>query len=239
MTVVLSVRGLHVSYGAIPAIRDVNLDLLAGELRVILGANGAGKSTILKTILGLMKPVKGEIFIKGADATGLSPQKIHALGVSWVPEARQLWGNLSVYDNLLLGGFSATDKHARETRIESMLDRFPRLRERRNQLASSLSGGEQQMVAVSRALISNPQILLMDEPSLGLAPLVVKQIFDLIKEVNSEGVSVLLVEQNAKQALKVARWGYLLETGQIVADGSADDLMKSPKVQEVFLGGST
>lgn len=239
MTAVLAVRDLHVSYGAVPAVRKVTVDLHAGELRVILGANGAGKSTILKTILGLIKPVKGEVFINGTNATGLSPQKIHGLGVSWVPEARQLWGNLSVYDNLLLGGFSVTDKRAREVRIQSMFDRFPRLRERRNQLASSLSGGEQQMVAVSRALISDPRILLMDEPSLGLAPLVVKQIFDLIKEVNAAGVSVLLVEQNAKQALKVARWGYLLETGEIVADGSAEDLMKSPKVQEVFLGGST
>ena len=239
MTAVLAVRDLHVSYGAVPAVRQVTFELHAGELRVILGANGAGKSTILKTILGLIKPVKGDIFINGTKATGLSPQAIHALGVSWVPEARQLWGNLSVYDNLLLGGFSTKDKRAREARIQSMFDRFPRLRERRNQLASSLSGGEQQMVAVSRALISDPRILLMDEPSLGLAPLVVKQIFDLIREVNAAGVSVLLVEQNAKQALKVARWGYLLETGQIVADGSADDLMKSPKVQEVFLGGST
>ena len=239
MTAVLAVRDLHVSYGAVPAVRKVTVDLHAGELRVILGANGAGKSTILKTILGLIKPVKGEVFINGTNATGLSPQKIHGLGVSWVPEARQLWGNLSVYDNLLLGGFSVTDKRAREVRIQSMFDRVPRLRERRNQLASSLSGGEQQMVAVSRALISDPRILLMDEPSLGLAPLVVKQIFDLIKEVNAAGVSVLLVEQNAKQALKVARWGYLLETGEIVADGSAEDLMKSPKVQEVFLGGST
>ncbi len=239
MTAVLAVRDLHVSYGAVPAVRNVTVDLHAGELRVILGANGAGKSTILKTVLGLIKPVKGEVFINGTNATGLSPQKIHGLGVSWVPEARQLWGNLSVYDNLLLGGFSVTDKRAREVRIQSMFDRFPRLRERRNQLASSLSGGEQQMVAVSRALISNPRILLMDEPSLGLAPLVVKQIFDLIKEVNAAGVSVLLVEQNAKQALKVAHWGYLLETGEIVADGSAEDLMKSPKVQEVFLGGST
>jgi branched-chain amino acid transport system ATP-binding protein len=239
MSAVLSIRGLNVSYGAVPAVRDVNLDLYAGELRVILGANGAGKSTILKTILGLMTADSGEISICGSSTARLTPQDIHALGVSWVPEARQLWGNLSVYDNLLLGGFGVADKKLRQQRIEAMLEKFPRLRERRSQLASSLSGGEQQMVAVSRALISSPRILLMDEPSLGLAPLVVKQIFDLIKEVNSQGVSVLLVEQNARQALRVATWGYLLETGQIVANGSADDLSKSEKVQEVFLGGST
>jgi branched-chain amino acid transport system ATP-binding protein len=239
MSAVLSIRGLHVSYGAVPAVRDVNLDLHAGELRVILGANGAGKSTILKTILGLMAADSGEISICGSNAARLTPQDIHALGVSWVPEARQLWGNLSVYDNLLLGGFGVSVKRLRQQRIEAMLEKFPRLRERQSQLASSLSGGEQQMVAVSRALISSPKILLMDEPSLGLAPLVVKQIFDLIKEVNSQGVSVLLVEQNARQALKVASWGYLLETGQIVAEGSAEELSKSEKVQEVFLGGST
>ncbi len=239
MSALLSIRGLQVSYGAVPAVRDVSLDLYAGELRVILGANGAGKSTILKTILGLMVPNAGEITICGSSAVRLTPQEIHALGVSWVPEARQLWGNLSVYDNLVLGGFGVSDKRQRQRRIDAMFEKFPRLRERRGQLASSLSGGEQQMVAVSRALISSPKILLMDEPSLGLAPLVVKQIFELIREVNAQGVSVLLVEQNARQALKVAKWGYLLETGQIVAEGSAEDLSRSEKVQEVFLGGST
>ena len=238
MTAVLNIRGLDVSYGVVPAVRGVDLELYTGELRVILGANGAGKTTILKSILGLQKSDAGEISLAGKSIRGMSPQSIFAMGISWVPEARQLWGNLSVYDNLLLGGFLLADKRELQTRIEGMLDRFPQIKERRNQLASSLSGGEQQMVAVARALISKPRLLLMDEPSLGLAPLIVQQIFELVKEINASGVSVLLVEQNARQALKVASWGYLLEIGKVVVAGSPSELESSKVVQEVFLGGN-
>lgn len=238
MSLVLSIKGLEVSYGALPAVRGVDLELHKGELRVILGANGAGKTTILKALLGLQRAKAGSVTLGSRPILGLAPQKIHKAGISWVPEARQLWGHLSVYDNLLLGGFAATDKAERRRRIDEMLERFPILKERRGQMAASLSGGEQSMVAVARALISRPRVLLMDEPSLGLAPLVVRQIFDLIEEVNAAGVSVLLVEQNARQALQVAQWGYLLESGRIVTEGSAVDLSQSRVVQDVFLGES-
>lgn len=238
MSTVLSVTGLEVSYGALPAVRGVDLELQKGDLRVILGANGAGKTTILKALLGLQKARAGSIILDGQQILGATPQAIHKLGIAWVPEARQLWGQLSVYDNLLLGGFSVPDKVQRRKQIDAMLEKFPRLKERSTQLATSLSGGEQTMVAVARALISSPRILLMDEPSLGLAPLVVKQIFELVQEVNAAGVSVLLVEQNARQALRVAKWGYLLENGRLVSEGSAAELSQSSVVQDVFLGGS-
>ncbi|HEY0920802.1 ABC transporter ATP-binding protein [Devosia sp.] len=238
MTAVLSIRDLQVSYGAVPAVRGVDLELHKGELRVILGANGAGKTTILKALLGLQKATSGSVQFDGRPILGMTPQQINKLGISWVPEGRQLWSNLSVYDNLLLGGFGVADKAVRRREIERMLERFPLLRQRSRQLAGSLSGGEQSLVAVARALISQPRVLLMDEPSLGLAPLMVKQIFDLVQEVNAAGVSILLVEQNARQALQVADWGYLLENGAIVTQGSAADLSQSSTVQDVFLGGS-
>jgi branched-chain amino acid transport system ATP-binding protein len=238
MTALLQVKGLAVSYGAVPAVDGVSLQILPGELRVILGANGAGKTTIIKTLFGLLRPRAGEICFNGEiDLLRLKPHQIHMLGVAWVPEGRQLWNTLTVMDNLRLGGFAVEDKSLVERRIDAMFERFPRLRERHDQVAGSLSGGEQQMVAIARALVSAPRLLLMDEPSLGLAPKMVEDVFSLVREINSMGIAILMVEQNARQALKVAHWAYLLETGRIVESGLAAEIGSKENVQAVFLGG--
>ena len=235
---VLTLDRVSAFYGNLCAVRDVSLEIAPGELRVILGANGAGKTTVLKAILGLLRPRAGEIrFGDGIDLLRLKPHEIHGLGIAWVPEGRQLWNTLTVLDNLKLGGFGNRDKAAVERRIDEMLQRFPRLGERRHQIAGSLSGGEQQMVAIARALISAPDLLLMDEPSLGLAPLVVRDVFRLVREINDMGISILMVEQNANQALKVAHWVYLLETGSIVESGPAATIGAKESVKDVFLGG--
>jgi len=237
-TPLLSIKDLAVSYGAVPAVNGVSLEINRGELRVILGANGAGKTTIIKAILGLQKARQGSITFNGdIDLLKLKPHQIHQLGIAWVPEARQLWNTLSVLDNLKLGGWCVDDKSLVDQRIQEMFDRFPRLAERRDQVSGSLSGGEQQMVAIARALISAPKLILMDEPSLGLAPLVVRDVFTLAREINKTGISVLMVEQNARAALKVANWAYLLETGQIIESGLAAEIAGKESVKEVFLGG--
>ena len=234
----LTLRDLAISYGSVPAVRKVSLEIAPGELRVILGANGAGKTTVLKAILGLLRPHAGDIrFGEDIDLLRLKPHQIHGLGIAWVPEGRQLWNTLTVLDNLKLGGFGDRDKTAVDKRIGEMLERFPRLGERRHQIAGSLSGGEQQMVAIARALVAAPQLLLMDEPSLGLAPLVVRDVFRLVREINDMGISILMVEQNANQALKVANWVYLLETGSIVESGTAATIGAKESVKDVFLGG--
>lgn len=238
MRELLSVTDLSVSYGSVPAVDGVSLAIEPGELRVILGANGAGKTTIIKTLFGLLRPRAGRIVYDGnTDMLRLKPHQIHRLGIAWVPEGRQLWNTLTVMDNLRLGGFGAADKVAVERRIGEMFERFPRLGERQNQVAGSLSGGEQQMVAIARALISAPRLLLMDEPSLGLAPLLVRDVFALVREINSMGIAILMVEQNARQALKVAHWAYLLENGRIVESGPADEIGGKENVKAVFLGG--
>jgi branched-chain amino acid transport system ATP-binding protein len=238
MTELLRVTDLSVSYGSVPAVEGVSLVVEPGELRVILGANGAGKTTIIKTLFGLLRPRAGRVQFAGTvDLLRLKPHQIHRLGMAWVPEGRQLWNTLTVMDNLRMGGFGQEDKTIVERRIGEMFERFPRLRERQNQIAGLLSGGEQQMVAIARALISSPKLLLMDEPSLGLAPLVVRDVFNLVREINSMGISILMVEQNARQALKVAHWAYLLETGRIVESGPAREIASKESVQAVFLGG--
>lgn len=238
MRELLSVTDLSVSYGSVPAVDGVSLAIEPGELRVILGANGAGKTTIIKTLFGLLRPRAGRIVYDGdTDMLRLKPHQIHRLGIAWVPEGRQLWNTLTVMDNLRLGGFGVADKVAVERRIDEMFERFPRLRERQGQVAGSLSGGEQQMVAIARALISAPRLLLMDEPSLGLAPLLVRDVFALVREINSMGIAILMVEQNARQALKVAHWAYLLENGRIVESGPADEIGGKENVKAVFLGG--
>jgi branched-chain amino acid transport system ATP-binding protein len=222
----------------VPAVDGVSLTIEPGELRVILGANGAGKTTIIKTLLGLLRPRSGQIRLDGqTDLLRLRPHEIHRLGIAWVPEGRQLWNTLKVVDNLRLGGFAEADKALVDRRMAAMFERFPRLRERQDQIAGSLSGGEQQMVAIARALISAPRLLLMDEPSLGLAPKVVRDVFGLVREINKMGIAILMVEQNARQALRVAHWAYLLETGQIVESGPADEIGRKESVQAVFLGG--
>ena len=238
MNELLKVTGLAVSYGSVPAVDGVSLTIEPGELRVILGANGAGKTTIIKTLLGLLRPRSGQIRLDGqTDLLRLRPHEIHRLGIAWVPEGRQLWNTLKVVDNLRLGGFAEADKALVDRRMAAMFERFPRLRERQDQIAGSLSGGEQQMVAIARALISAPRLLLMDEPSLGLAPKVVRDVFGLVREINKMGIAILMVEQNARQALRVAHWAYLLETGQIVESGPADEIGRKESVQAVFLGG--
>jgi branched-chain amino acid transport system ATP-binding protein len=234
----LSIKDLAVSYGAVPAVNGVSLEINTGEVRVILGANGAGKTTIIKAILGLQKVRQGSITFNGdVDLLKLKPHQIHELGIAWVPEARQLWNTLSVLDNLKLGGWCVNDKSLVDKRVQEMFERFPRLAERRDQVSGSLSGGEQQMVAIARALISAPKLILMDEPSLGLAPLVVRDVFSLAREINKMGISVLMVEQNARAALKVANFAYLLETGQIIESGLAAEIAGKESVKEVFLGG--
>lgn len=234
----LSIKDLAVSYGAVPAVNGVSLEINTGEVRVILGANGAGKTTIIKAILGLQKARQGSITFNGdVDLLKLKPHQIHELGIAWVPEARQLWNTLSVLDNLKLGGWCVNDKSLVDKRVQEMFERFPRLAERRDQVSGSLSGGEQQMVAIARALISAPKLILMDEPSLGLAPLVVRDVFSLAREINKMGISVLMVEQNARAALKVANFAYLLETGQIIESGLAAEIAGKESVKEVFLGG--
>ena len=237
-TPLLSIKDLAVSYGAVPAVNGVSLEINTGELRVILGANGAGKTTIIKAILGLQKPREGSITFNGdVNLLKLKPHKIHELGIAWVPEARQLWNTLSVLDNLKLGGWLVNDQAVVDKRIQEMFERFPRLGERRDQVSGSLSGGEQQMVAIARALISAPKLILMDEPSLGLAPLVMRDVFALAREINQMGIAVLMVEQNARASLKVASWAYLLETGQIIESGPAAEIAGKESVKEVFLGG--
>ncbi len=238
MTPLLSIADLAVSYGAVPAVAGASLEIFPGEVRVILGANGAGKTTIIKTLLGLLRPRRGTVrFAGGHDLLRLKPHQIRRLGVAWVPEGRQLWNTLSVIDNLRMGGFIERDRKLIERRVDEMFERFPRLKERRDQVAGSLSGGEQQMVAIARALIAAPKLLLMDEPSLGLAPLVVRDVFRLVRDINAMGISILMVEQNARQALRVASWAYLLEVGMIVDSGPAAEIGSHSRVQAVFLGG--
>ena len=237
MTALLEVTDLAVSYGSVPAVGGVSLEVLPGELRVILGANGAGKTTIIKTLLGLLRPRAGGMRFGDIDLGRLRSHQIHMLGIAWVPEGRQLWSTLTVLDNLRLGGFAVADKAQVDRRIGEMFERFPRLAERRDQVAGSLSGGEQQMVAIARALVSSPKLLLMDEPSLGLAPLMVREVFALVREINQMGIAILMVEQNARQALKVAHWAYLIETGRIVESGPAAEVGSKQSVQDVFLGG--
>ncbi len=238
MSALLRIADLHVSYGPVAAVNGVSLELGAGELGVVLGANGAGKTTIIKTVMGLLRPRRGSIrFDGGHDLVGLRPHRIHRLGIAWVPEGRQLWNTMTVLDNLRMGAFDASDKVMVARRIEEMLVRFPRLRERRDQLAGSLSGGEQQMVAIARALVGGPRLLLMDEPSLGLAPIVIRDIFALIREINVMGIAVLIAEQNARQSLRIAHTAHLLELGHLVESGPAATIAAKESVQAVFLGG--
>jgi branched-chain amino acid transport system ATP-binding protein len=236
VSLLLRVQDLEVSYGAVPAVKRVGLEVPAGEIRAILGANGAGKSSTIKAILGLVK-ARGTIELEGRPIHGVPPHRIHQLGVAWVPEGRQLFSTLTVHENLKMGAFARGDGPGFAARVDEMCALFPRLRERQRQVAGSLSGGEQQMLAIARALISEPRLLIMDEPSLGLAPKVVQRLFEQIQEINARGLSILMVEQNARQALKIARYAYLLEVGRLAAEGPSAALMASEDVQRVYLGG--
>jgi branched-chain amino acid transport system ATP-binding protein len=233
----LEINNLHVSYGAIKALQGISLNVNEGEIIAMIGGNGAGKSTTLNTISGLYRPINGSIKFHGEELTTAPSFEIVAKGVIQVPEGRKIFPSMTVIENLEMGGFLEMDKATRQRDIESIMTRFPRLAERRNQPGGTLSGGEQQMLAIGRGLMAHPRLLLLDEPSMGLSPILVEQIFEIIQEINLQGTSILLVEQNAHMALAIANRAYVLETGRIVAQGEADQLMHDPLVLKAYLGG--
>ncbi|BDH63705.1 ABC transporter ATP-binding protein [Lysinibacillus sp. PLM2] len=234
----LKVNNIDVYYGNIHALKDVSLEVNEGEIVTLIGANGAGKSTLLKTLSGLLKPKNGQILYHTQQIVGKPAQTIVKSGISHVPEGRRVFSNMSVEENLELGAFLRKDRENIKKDLAYVYELFPILDERRKQLSGTLSGGEQQMLAMGRALMAKPKLLLMDEPSMGLAPLIVKKIFEIIQTVNKEGTTVLLVEQNANMALSIADRAYVLETGKIVLSGSAKELQESDKVKEAYLGGA-
>lgn len=232
----LSIKDLHVSYGGIKALRGVDVEVPDGKIVTLIGANGAGKSTLLRTISGLVKAESGSITFNGSELTGQKIDKICSTGIALSPEGRHVFADLTVLENLKIGAYLRKDRAGIESDIEKVYALFPRLKERSWQYAGTLSGGEQQMLALGRALMSRPKVLMLDEPSLGLAPLIVQQIFDIIKEINKTGVTILLIEQNANMALQVADVAYVLETGSIVLKGSGEELLKNESVREAYLG---
>jgi len=234
---ILRLANVESTYGPITAIRGISLDLMHGQIVTVLGANGAGKTSILKTISGVLDPVKGTVEFEGRKIGSMEPDKVVRLGISHVPEGREVFPFLSVRDNLRMGAYIRTDSKTIASDLEKVFDYFPVLRERQNQIAGQLSGGQQQMLAISRALMSRPKVLLLDEPSLGLSPLLVKEIFTIIRRLNAEeGVSILLVEQNAKMALETAHYGYVLEVGRVVMHDTCANLLQSDQVREFYLG---
>lgn len=233
----LEVKDIDVYYGAIHALKKLSITVEQGSIVTLIGANGAGKTTTLKTISGLLRPRTGSITFKGQELTKVPPEKIVGLGISQVPEGRRVFASMSVLENLEMGAYLRTDKKGVASDMENVFTRFPRLKERYKQLAGTLSGGEQQMLAIGRALMARPELLLMDEPSMGLAPLLVKEIFEIIQDINQRGTTILLVEQNANMALSIAHQAYVIETGEIVLSGSAQELMNSEEVKKAYLGG--
>jgi len=232
----LRVENLKVSYGVIQAIKGISFDVKEGEVIALIGANGAGKTTILHTITGLIAPDEGSISFEGEEITKIPAHKIVSMGMAHVPEGRHVFSQLSVLKNLQLGAFTRKDKKEIADTLEMVYGRFPRLKERASQMAGTLSGGEQQMLAMGRALMSHPKIILMDEPSMGLSPILVGEIFDIVKSISESGTTVLLVEQNAKKALSIADRAYVLETGKVVLSGDAKDLMNNEEVKKAYLG---
>ena len=232
----LKIDDLKVSYGGIEAVKGISFEVPEGAIVTLIGANGAGKSTTLRTIAGLVKPASGRIHLQAEDITGMSPDKIVTRGITLVPEGRRVFPDLTVLENLKVGAYLRRNKDEIEHDLQWVYDLFPRLKERSWQAAGTLSGGEQQMLAVGRALMSRPKLIMMDEPSLGLAPIIVKGIFDIIKEINRMGVTVLLIEQNANMALKIADVGYVLETGRITLTGSGQELLRNEDVKKAYLG---
>ena len=232
----LEVKDLEVYYGVIQAIKGVSFEVNQGEVIALIGANGAGKTTILHTVTGLLSPKKGQVFFEGKAITKVPAHKIVSMGMAHVPEGRRVFAQLSVYENLKMGAYTRKDKSEIEESLENVYRRFPRLEERKNQMAGTLSGGEQQMLAMGRALMSKPKIILMDEPSMGLSPILVNEIFDIIQAVSESGMTVLLVEQNAKKALSIADRAYVLETGNIVLEGKAKDLLEDDSIKKAYLG---
>ena len=232
----LEVKDLEVYYGVIQAIKGISFEVNKGEVIALIGANGAGKTTTLHTITGLLSPKKGHVLFEGKDITKVPAHKIVSMGMAHVPEGRRVFAELSVYENLKMGAYTRNDKNEIEESLANVYKRFPRLEERKNQMAGTLSGGEQQMLAMGRALMSKPKIILMDEPSMGLSPILVNEIFDIIRAVSESGTTVLLVEQNAKKALAIADRAYVLETGKIVLEGNAKDLLEDDSIKKAYLG---
>ena len=232
----LEVKDLEVYYGVIQAIKGISFEVNKGEVIALIGANGAGKTTTLHTITGLLSPKKGQVIFEGKDITKVPAHKIVSMGMAHVPEGRRVFVELSVYENLKMGAYTRNDKNEIEESLANVYRRFPRLEERKNQMAGTLSGGEQQMLAMGRALMSKPKIILMDEPSMGLSPILVNEIFDIIRAVSESGTTVLLVEQNAKKALAIADRAYVLETGKIVLEGNAKDLLEDDSIKKAYLG---
>jgi branched-chain amino acid transport system ATP-binding protein len=233
----LELRDVHTYYGAIHALRGISIDVEEGEIVTLIGSNGAGKSTTLRTISGLLRPRQGEIRLRGERIDGRRPHEIVALGVCQSPEGRRVFGRMSVQENLEMGAFSRRDRAGLAAEYDHVYELFPRLRERQQQKAGTLSGGEQQMLAIGRALMSAPKVMLLDEPSMGLAPILVEQIFSILKTINEGGTTVLLVEQNALMALGIAKRGYILQTGEVVLADEAAELAQNPDVRKAYLGG--
>ena len=232
---ILSIQNLQVNYGGIEAVKGISFDVPEGEIVTLIGANGAGKSSTLRSISGLVKPRSGKIFFKGEEITGKNPTEIVSKGITLVPEGRKIFADLTVKENLRIGAYLRKDDITED--LEWVYSLFPRLKEREWQAGGTLSGGEQQMLAVGRALMSRPKVMMMDEPSLGLAPLIVRDIFSIIKEVNKQGVTILLIEQNANMALKTAHMGYVMETGRITMSGPGHELLVNEDVRKAYLGG--
>lgn len=233
----LEFKNIVAAYGSITALKNVTFSVEEGQVVSLIGANGAGKTSTMRTITGLLKPSEGQIFFNGEDVTGLPAHQLVAKGISLVPEGRQIIEGLTVYENLEMGAYQRKDKDGIKEDIDRVYSIFPILKDRKDQLGGQLSGGQQQMLAIGRSLMSKPKLLLLDEPSMGLAPLIVKEIFDIVKRINEQGTTVLLVEQNAKKALEVAHYGYVLETGSMVLEGPSEEVMNNPRVKEAYLGG--
>ncbi len=234
---ILKLDNLTVSYGSIKALKGININVREGEIVALLGANGAGKTTTLKTLSGIVSAENGSIEFYGKNIVNMSPEKITALGIVQSPEGRQIFPDITVEENLRVGAFTVKSKKEIAKNFERVYKYFPILQERKKQLAGTLSGGEQQMLAIARALMGSPKVLLLDEPSLGLAPLIVKAIFEIVKEINSEGTTVLIIEQNALQTLKIADYAYVLEVGEVSMEGKANELIQDKKLLEAYLGG--
>ncbi|WP_299145915.1 ABC transporter ATP-binding protein [uncultured Dialister sp.] len=233
----LELKNVEAAYGNIKALKGINLSVPEGKIVTLIGANGAGKSTTMKTIMGIMKPIAGDILFKGESIAGMKTHNIVRKGVVLVPEGRQILQNMSVRENLEMGAYQRKDPEGIKEDLSKVFERFPRLFERQNQFGGTLSGGEQQMLAIGRAVMAKPEVMLLDEPSMGLAPLVVQQIFDVIKDINKMGTTVLLVEQNARKALQIADYAYVMETGRIVMEGPAQEVANNPDVMAAYLGG--
>ncbi len=233
----LELKNIVSCYGNIKALKGISLSVEEGKIVTLIGANGAGKSTTMKSIMGVMKPVEGQVFFQGKEITGEKPYQVVSQGLVLVPEGRQILQSMTVQENLEMGAYQRKDKEGIAADLEKIFNHFPRLKERAGQYGGTLSGGEQQMLAIGRAMMARPKMMLLDEPSMGLAPLVVQQIFDVVKEINEGGTTVLLVEQNARKALQIADYAYVMETGKIVLEGPAKEVAANPSVMAAYLGG--